>query len=162
MRQFIIVVALSAAVLILATTSSAGGSIRRASQWSAAVTHICTGALLFEHRHESGTRAGALAVARDIRASTKRRLRRIVALPIAPDRPRMAARWLRVEWLLALVYARAYVAIFDEINAARTPGQREREPRLLARLLHMPDRLVRIAVRLQTALHVPDCTGGHP
>jgi hypothetical protein len=43
-----------------------------------------------------------LAVARDIRASTERRLRRIVALPIAPGRPRMAARWLRVEWLLAL------------------------------------------------------------
>jgi hypothetical protein len=162
MRRFIIVVAVPAAVLTLAATSSATAPNRRVPPWSGAVTHICAGALLFEHRHEMGTRAGALAVARDIRASTKRRLTRIVTLPIAPDRPRIAARWLRVEWRLARAYARAYVRIFEVIDATRTPRQHEREPRLLNALLHAPDRLGHQAARLQTALLVPDCTGGHP
>jgi hypothetical protein len=162
MRVFIVVVAVPAAVLTLAATSSATASNRRGSQWPDAVTHICARALLFEHRHEIGTRAGALAVARDIRASTKRRLRRIVALPIAPTQARIAARWLRVEWRLAQAYARTYIRIFEVIDADRTPSQREREPRLLNALLHAPDRLGHQAVRLQTMLQVPDCTGGHP
>jgi hypothetical protein len=149
------------ASLLLAASGSAAIAARR-SPWSSAVTHICAGALLFEHRHEIGTPTGALAVARDIRASTKRRLSRIVALPIAPERPRIAARWLRVEWRLARAYAYAYVRIFEVIDATRTPRQHEREPRLLNALLHAPDRLGHQAVRLQTMLLVPDCTGGHP
>ena len=48
--------------------------------WSREVTSICAHALLFEGSHEIGTRAGAVAVAADIRASTERRLTRIAAL----------------------------------------------------------------------------------
>jgi hypothetical protein len=42
------------------------------TSWSDGVTQICANALLFEGQHEIGTRAGAIAVARDIRASTAR------------------------------------------------------------------------------------------
>ena len=140
------------------TTSPAGGD---RVTWSRAVTRICAGALLFEHRHEIGTRSGALAVARDIRLSTRRRLVRISALSVSA-RPPLATNWLGVERRLALAYARSYVRIFQEIDAAHTPAQRERLPRLLGRLLHAPDRLGDEAIRLQVALGVPDCTGGHP
>jgi hypothetical protein len=60
------------------------------------------------------------------------------------------------------VTARSYLGIFDLIDAARTPAQSQREPRLLTKLVHAPDRLGHVATRLQAALHVPDCTGGHP
>src|SRR5262245_19048452 len=52
-----------------------------AAEYSRAVTRVCTGALLFDHQHAMGTRADALAVARDIRASTHRRLARVTKLP---------------------------------------------------------------------------------
>ena len=60
--------------------------------YSLAVARICADALLFEKAHAIGTRAGALAVARDIRASTRRRLQRVADIPdtagaAAPDRP---------------------------------------------------------------------------
>ena len=139
-------------------TAPAGGD---RITWSRAVTRICAGALLFERRHEIGTRRGALAVARDIRLSTGRRLARIAALSVAA-RPALATNWLRVERRLALAYAHSYMRIFQAIDAAHTPAQRERLPRLLGRLLHAPDRLGDEAVRLQVALGVPDCTGGHP
>jgi hypothetical protein len=152
--------AATAAAVVVFTTAVAAADTRYT--WSRAVTHICAGALLFDHRHEIGTRAGAVAVARDIRFSTSGRLKRISVLTVAPTQPRVAAHWLRIERQLALVYARSYLHIFDVIDAARTPRQREREPHLLGKLLHAPDRLGRVAVRLQAALHVPDCTGGHP
>ena len=44
--------------------------------YTVSVRQICAGALLFDHPHSMGTRAGAMAVARDIRASTGRRLTR--------------------------------------------------------------------------------------
>jgi hypothetical protein len=124
------------------------------------VTGICAHALLFEGRHEIGTRAGAIAVARDIRASTGRRLRRIRALPMRPPQQRLSARWLRLEQRLAGVYASSYVRIYDAIAAAKTPRQRARMPRILGRSLHAPDALRDTTIRIEQRLHVPDCTGG--
>jgi hypothetical protein len=128
--------------------------------WSRAVTGICANALLFEGRHEIGTRAGALAVARDIRASTARRVRHIRALPNRPPQQRLALRWLTLERRLAGVYASSYVRIYDAIAAARTASQRARLPGVLFRLLHMPDGVRTTAAGVGQKLHVPDCTGG--
>ena len=128
--------------------------------WSDAVTGICAHALLFEGQHEIGTHAGAVAVARDIRASTGRRVRRIRALPVAPANPRLASRWLVLEKRLAEVYATSYVRIFDAIDAATTPRQRADLSSILRRLLHAPDPLRETAGRLELRLRVPDCTGG--
>ena len=50
------------------------GGRRSRITWSGAVARICANALLFEEEHQLGNRAGAIAVARDIRASTARRL----------------------------------------------------------------------------------------
>jgi hypothetical protein len=128
--------------------------------WSGAVTRICAHGLLFEGRHDIGTRAGAVAVARDIRASTGRRLRRIRRLVAVPPERRLTARWLRLEQRLAGVYASSYVRIYDAIAAARTPRQRARLPGILRRLLHAPDALREETGILEQRLQVPDCTGG--
>jgi len=130
--------------------------------WSRAVTRICAHALLFDGRHEIGTRAGAVAVARDIRASTNGRLVRIERLRAPAAGGELEGRWLSAERRLADAYARSYVRIFDVIEAASTPRERAREPRLLVRLLHSPDRLSLDASRLERQLQVPDCTGGTP
>ena len=132
----------------------------RPSTWSGAVSGICSHALLFEGSHQMGTRAGAVAVARDIRASTARRLRRIRALQIVPPDGRLSTRWLNLERRLAAVYASSYLRIYDAIAAAETPRQQARLPLVLARLLHSPDALRAIAQSLEQRLHVPDCTGG--
>ena len=55
-----------------------------AAVYSSAVVQICAGALLFDHAHPMGTRADALAIAEDIRASTARRLARVIALSVPP------------------------------------------------------------------------------
>jgi|KBSMisStaDraftv2_1062788.scaffolds.fasta_scaffold367793_1 hypothetical protein len=153
--------------LILSVAALAAGSIGAgpaATQpsWSGSVTHICAHALLFEQRHQMGTRAGAEAVARDIRASTGRRLARIHALRVRPPQPQRAVRWLVVERRLAGVYATSYVRIYDVIASAHTAGQRASEPSRLRRLLDAPKALRRTADRLEVQLHVPDCTGGNP
>jgi hypothetical protein len=149
-------------VLAAVATGSTGSpaAATGASTWAPAVTRICAHALLFEGRHQIGTRAGAVSVARDIRASTARRLRRIRALTVLPPQQRLAIRWLRLERRLAAVYASSYVRIFDAIAAARTPRQRAEMPRILDRLLHAPDALRATAASLEPRLHVPDCTGG--
>jgi hypothetical protein len=156
--RFLPLMAVLAAIAAGSTPSPAAAA--DASTWPPAVTRICAHALLFEGRHQIGTRAGAVSVARDIRASTGRRLRRIRALPVPPPQQRLAIRWLRVERRLAAVYASSYVRIFDAIAAARTPRQRAQMPRILGRLLHAPDALRTTAVSLDQRLHVPDCTGG--
>jgi len=130
------------------------------SAWPDAVSGICAHALLFEGRHEIGTRAGAVAVARDIRASTARRLDRIRALQAPPLQPSLSTQWLDLEQRLADVYASSYVRIYDAIAAAITPNQRARLPRVLDRLVHAPDALRDSAASLEGRLHVPDCTGG--
>jgi hypothetical protein len=139
-----------------ASTATATGPVA----WPDAVTAICAHALLFEGRHEIGTRAGAIAVARDTRASTARRLRRIRALPMPPPQARLSLRWLDLERQLAAVYARSYVHIYDAIAAAVTPAERARLPRILDKLLRTPDALRGQTASLEGRLHVPDCTGG--
>jgi hypothetical protein len=101
-----------------------------------------------------------MAVARDIRASTGRRLDRIRALEAPPPEPDLSLRWLDLEQRLADAYASSYVRIYDVIAAAKTQRQRARMPRVLDRLLHAPDALQRKAAAVELRLHVPDCTGG--
>jgi hypothetical protein len=139
--------------------SGSAGEISRVA-YSKAVTQVCAGALLFEGRHALGTRAGALAVAQDIRSSTGRRLRRLDGLEAPRGLERLVNRWMTLERRLANVYANSWVGIFDLIAVTHTPTQRAQAPRLLRRLLHAPDQLRLAAATLELTLHVPDCTGG--
>jgi hypothetical protein len=161
------VVRIKVVPLLVGVAVAAGGTFATGAPaatapptWPHAVTDICAHALLFEGRHEIGTRAGAVAVARDIRSSTERRLARIAALSLPPPQPSLAARWLAVERRLAAVYAHSYLRIFEVIDAANTSRQRAREPRLLQRLLRAPDQLREQAARLELRLGIADCTGG--
>jgi hypothetical protein len=131
-----------------------------ATTYSRAATEICAHALLFDGRHAIGTRAGAVAVAQDIRSSTRRRLARLAALQTPHAQRTLVALWLVLEQRLADVYASSYLRIYDVIAAARTPKQRARAPRILERLVHAPDPLRQAAARLEQRLQVPDCTGG--
>ena len=160
MRAFSILAGTALVALALAATQghAAPGSSR--AEYSLEVAHICAGALLFDHAHDMGTRADALAVARDIRASTAQRLARVSALPTPPELQRISRRWISSERGLAAMYARIWVRIYDTIDAARTPAQRTALPRRLEQLVHAPDSLKRAAGRLGLELHVPDCTGG--
>jgi hypothetical protein len=151
-------VVLAVGALVISTPSVAVA--QRPAPWSRAVTGICAHALLFEGRHEIGTRPGAVAVARDIRASTERRVRNIRALPVRAPQQRLAVRWLGLERRLAGAYASSYLRIYDAIAAANTASRRARLPRLLHRLLHTPDGIRRTAAGVGQRLRVPDCTGG--
>jgi hypothetical protein len=131
-----------------------------AVEYSLAVTRICAGALLFDHAHDMGTRADALAVARDIRASTARRLARVAAVAVPSELRRISGRWISSQRRLADAYARAWVQIYDAIDASRTPAERATLAERLHRLVHAPDPLRLAAGRLELELHVPDCTGG--
>ena len=158
-RHAVLLAATVLATGVAGSTPSVAGAAPSAP-WSRAVTGICAHALLFEGRHEIGTRPGAVAVARDIRTSTARRVRSIRALPVRPSRQRLAGRWLGLERRLAGAYASSYLRIYDAIAAARTASQRARLPRVLHRLLHTPDGIRREAVGVGQRLRVPDCTGG--
>lgn len=131
-----------------------------AAAYSLALTRICAGALLFDHAHHMGTRADALAVARDIRASTARRLARVAAVPVPPELRRISSRWASSQRRLAAAYARTWVRIHETIDATHTPGQRATLAARLQQLVHAPDPLRLAAGRLELELHVPDCTGG--
>jgi len=131
-----------------------------AAEYARAVTRICAGALLFDHAHDMGTRADALAVARDIRASTDRRLGRVTKVAVPPGLRRLSSRWVSSQRRLAAMFARLWVRIYDAVDAARTPAQRATLPQRLHRLVHLPDPLRLAAGRLELELHVPDCTGG--
>ena len=133
-----------------------------AAEYALAVTRICAGALLFDHAHDQGTRADALAVARDIRASTARRLTRVTALAVPHGLERISSRWIASQRRLAAMYARTWVRIYDTIDAARTPAQRATLAQRLHQLVHAPDPLRLVAGRLELELHFPDCTGGSP
>jgi hypothetical protein len=153
--------ALVIASLISVTKNAAVGSDRPdAHAWRVGVTKVCTGALLFEGRHSIGTEQGAIAVARDIRASTARRLTRIKALRADPERPLTASHWLRVEHHLSELYASSYLGIWHTIAHANTPAERARLPRILGQMLHRPDVARAQARLLERQLRVPDCTGG--
>ena len=154
-------VALVIASLISVTKSAAAGSDRPDRHaWRVGVTRVCTGALLFEGRHSIGTEQGAAAVARDIRASSARRLARIEALRAHPERPLLASQWLRVEHRLSELYASSYLAIWHAIAHANSPADRARLPRILGQMLHRPDVARTQARLLGGQLRVPDCTGG--
>jgi hypothetical protein len=162
MRAFPIAIGI---VLVGSTLAVAPGRAGRAhaypaAQYSAAVTRICTGALLFDHAHQEGTRADALSIAHDIRASTARRLARVIDLYAPPELRRPSSRWISSQRRLASLYAGLWVRIYDTIAAARTPAQRPDLTERLEKLVHKPDGLKRAAGRLERGLHVPDCTGG--
>jgi hypothetical protein len=178
MRTFQIVVGAALVAITLAATPgraaltwTSGGALRAtssspAAEYSAAVTRICAGALLFDGLHQMGTRSDALSIAHDIRASTARRLTRVADLSIPPELNRISRRWISSQHRLAALYARTWVSTFDaidaieEIDAARTPPQRAALAERLEDLVHAPDALRLAAGRLEVELHVPDCTGG--
>src|SRR4029077_17733726 len=95
-----------------------------AAEYSRGVWRICGRALLFDHAHDMGTRADALSVARDIRASTARRLAGVTALSVPPELQRISNGWISSQRRLASLFARTWVRIYDTIEAAHTPGQR--------------------------------------
>ena len=130
--------------------------------YSRAVARICAGALLFEHPHQIGTDAGARAAARDIRRSTRRRMGRVAAIPTPAEVTRLATQWISLQRRLSESYATNWMRIHRAIDAARTPQQRARLPKRLMTFLHAPDRLRLASRRLESALNVPDCTGGDP
>jgi hypothetical protein len=152
-------VALLAAAATWPVTATRAATIE-STTYSRAVTKICAHALLFEQAHSTGTRAGALAVAADIRASTQRRIAHVVAIPARPELRATIGRWIVVEKRLADLYALDYVRIYDVIAAPRTSAQDAAAARRLASLVHGPDGLRRTAGRLELELGVPDCTGG--
>ena len=158
--KFVLSLTAVSAAAVAALSTPAPAVAPYPSPWSQQVTGICAHALLFEGRHQVGTRAGAVAVARDIRASTARRLGRIRALSIRPPQQRLSRRWLRLERRLAAVYASSYLRIYDAIAAANTPSERARLPRVLGRLLHRPDTIRETTTNLEQRLRVTDCTGG--
>jgi hypothetical protein len=161
-----LVTALAAAPVLALSTPRSGQSLSgmrdssAATGYSLAVTSICGGALLFDHAHHMGTRADAVAVARDIRASTARRLARVTALSVPRELQRRSSRWIASQRRLAGSYARIWVRIYDTIDAVHTPAQRDTLAERLHRLVHAPDGLKRAAAQLELELHVPDCTGG--
>lgn len=163
MRAFLIVVGTAVVALSPAAVpgpAAATPQVPSAAEYAQAVTHICAGALLFDHAHDMGTRADALAVARDIRASTDRRLGRVTKVAVPPALRRLSSRWISSQRQLAAMFARLWVRIYDTVDAANTPAQRATLPQRLHRLVHLPDPLRRAAGRLELELHVPDCTGG--
>jgi hypothetical protein len=151
---------LAAVALVGSSSAAAGPGAVTPAAYSRTVTGVCAHALLFEGSHEIGTRAGALEVADDIRASSRRRLARVAAVSTPPVEGRLAARWLALEQRLADLYATTYVSIFDLIAAPWTPEQAAVAPGLLATLMHAPDPLRQAAARLEQQLRVPDCIGG--
>ena len=154
--------ALLASSSVAATTTKAARAPTFDPAYSLAVTRICAGALLFDHAHSMGTRAGALAVAHDIRASTRRRLLRVADVPAPPELRRTVDRWLSLQRRLAASYADNWVRIYETIDAARTPKEHAGLAARLEKLVHAPDALRRDARRLELSLNVPDCTGGDP
>ena len=158
--RFAVLLTLAAMATVGTASNPSAAADRSRVTWSAAVTRICANALLFEEEHQLGNRAGAIAVARDIRASTARRVHRVRALRIRPPQRRLSVRWLALEQRLAAVYAKNFVAIYDAIAAAESPQQRAELPEVLRHLLHAPDGLRDKTANLEWRLRVPDCTGG--
>ena len=128
-RYALVITLLLAIVVGLGVPSASADASSRAA-YSRAVTQICSGARLFEGRHSIGTRAGALAVAHDIRASTRRRLLRVDALSVPRELEGLVERWTTLERRLANAYAESWVGIYDVIAATQTQAQRARAPRL--------------------------------
>ncbi len=144
----------------LGVAAAPGFAAPQATVFSERVGHICAGAVLFEDSHTIGTRAGAVAVSRDIRETGTRRLRRVAAVPEPKSQAATIRRWLLVERRLVAVYARDYLLIWDLIEEWNSPAARARIPARLHALTHDPDALKRQADAYERRLSVPDCTGG--
>lgn len=157
-----IVAMVLAAAVVQTGASRAMHAPQTPAGYSRAVLQICAGALLFDGRHEIGTRAGAIAVSKDIRATGGRRLRRVDAVPKPAGSADIAFRWIGVERRLVEMYASTYLQIWDEIERANSPAQRAALPQALHALLHRPDQLQYRAAGLEQRLRVVDCTGGRP
>jgi hypothetical protein len=149
-------------VAIPAPASLTGSAAGTPAEYARTVTHICRGALLFEGRHEIGTRAGAVAVSLDIRATGSRRLDRVDAVPKPAETAKLAVHWIAIERSLVATYATAYLQVWGAIERATTPREHARLPGVLQALIHRPDRLQARAGALEQVLGVPDCTGGRP
>jgi hypothetical protein len=108
--------------------------------------------LLFEGRHRIGTRAGAIAVSNDIRASGLSRMRRVDAIEKPRGIARRAARWIAVERRLIRLYASTYLRVWYDIERARTARERAMLPIELRALIDAPDALQATAGRLESAL----------
>jgi len=160
MHAFPVVLATALAAAAPAVTPARAATGNSAAQYSLAVTRICAGALLFDHPHHMGTRPDARSVARDIRASTARRLARVTALSVPSELEPLSSRWISSQRRLAAAYARAWIQIYDTIDAARTPAQRDGLAERLHELVHASDPLRLAAGSFGLELHVPDCTGG--
>jgi hypothetical protein len=159
-RRHLGVIATTLVAAALAVTPVRAATDNSPDDYSRAVTRICSGALLFDHAHQMGTRADAISVARDIEASTALRLKRVTAVPVPPKLKSLSRRWISSQRLLAESYARAWIRVYDTIEAARTPAQRATLAERLHQLVHASDPLRLAAARLELELHVPDCTGG--
>ena len=142
------------------TSSLQRGQLRSPAAYSVRLTQICSGAMLFDGTHTIGTRAGAIAVARDIRTSGGKRLSRADAVPKPLRTGLLAKRWIRLERRLIELYADDYLRIWYAIERARTREQRAQLPAALRALIDQPHRFERQAAALEAALNVPDCTGG--
>lgn len=160
MRSFSVLAGSVLAAAALVAPPGHAASADSATEYTRGVWRICGGSLLFDHPHDMGTRADALSVARDIRASTAQRLVRVSALSVPRELRRISSLWISSQRRLAASYARNWVRIYDAIEAAVTPAQNAALPSRLHRLVHAPDRLRLAAGRLELRLHVPDCTGG--
>ena len=160
MRTTLVVLGTTLAAAALLAPPGHATAAAPAAEYSQGVWRICGRALLFDHAHDMGTRADALSVARDIRASTGRRLVRVSALSVPRELRGISSRWISSQRRLAQSYAVNWVRIYDAIDSALTPAQQAALPERLHRLVHAPDRLRLAAGRLELKLHVPDCTGG--
>lgn len=157
-RAALLTVFLAAAVFSAGAAADLGGA--QSATFAVRVNRICAGGLLFEHRHVIGTRAGALAVAGDIRKTGTRRLRRVADVPRPVSEEAVIERWLVVERRLVAAYARDYLLIWNAIEAAKRPAQHAHLSARLHALVHEPDALKRQAEQYELNLGVPDCTGG--
>jgi hypothetical protein len=150
--------------MAVAASTTVAGSVRAGTMtpaaYSRAVSRICAGAPLFSHNHEIGTRAGAIAVSRDIRTTGHTRLRRVDAVTKPVKTAWKDKRWIATERKLVDMYATNYLRIWNQIERANTAAQRARLPRVLHHLVHAADALKLRAGRLELTLSVPDCTGG--
>jgi hypothetical protein len=157
-----IVAVFLAAAVVQAGAAQAVQVVQTPAGYSRAVMRICAGALLFDGRHQIGTRAGAIAVAKDIRATGGRRLRRVDAVPKPASTAPLASRWIGVERRLVELYASTYLQIWYEIERADSAAERAGLAHALRALLRRPVQLQYRAAILQLRLRVADCTGGRP
>ncbi len=156
-RRYVVVALLAGTVV---QTALGASNAQTPAGYSLAVQEICSGALLFNGSHQIGTRAGAIDVSNDIRATGGHRLQLVDAVAKPAATARVATRWIAVERRLVALYATNYLLIWDAIESASSPQQLAGLPALVRPLLYGPDALQGLAGRLEQSLNVPDCTGG--